>query len=78
MSNISKFLLYGEGNPKIEDNIQPRLANTMYTWINNGGAIAMPIGDMAVSVDRVCKTTFTADANGTILAWRWEGNTCRA
>lgn len=50
--------------------------NVMYSWFFNGGAVAMPIGNMAYAVSRTCKTTFTANAQGTIQTWRWEGNAC--
>ncbi len=50
----------------------------MYTFFFDGGAVAMPVGNMAYAVNRSCKTTFTAGSNGIIKTWRWEGNACRA
>jgi len=52
--------------------------DAMYTWFDSYGAMAMPIGNMAYAVNRSCKTTFTADSNGRIISWRYEGNACRA
>lgn len=49
----------------------------MYTWRFDGGAVAMPIGNMAYAVNRYCKTTFTVSEQGIIQTWRWEGNACR-
>lgn len=51
--------------------------NTMYTWWFDGGAVAMPMGNMAYAVSRSCKTTFTTNAQGIIQTWRFEGNMCR-
>jgi len=48
----------------------------MYTWVVDGGAVAMPIGNMAYAVRRACKTTFTVNEKGIIQTWRWEGNMC--
>jgi len=50
---------------------------TMYTWDSHGGAVAVPVGNMAVAVPRTCKTTFTVDESRTILSWRYEGNMCK-
>ena len=49
---------------------------TMYTWESHGGAVAVPVGNMAVAVPRTCKTTFTVDESRAILSWRYEGNMC--
>lgn len=40
--------------------------NVMYTWLFDGGVVAMPIGNMAYAVNRSCKTTFTANGQGII------------
>ena len=48
----------------------------MYTWRFDGGKVAVPIGDVAIAVNRYCKTTFTVSKQGKILSWRWEGNAC--
>lgn len=50
--------------------------NVMFTWLFNGGTVAMPIGNMAYAVNRTCKTTFTTNTQGVIQNWRWEGNAC--
>jgi hypothetical protein len=50
----------------------------MYTFFYDGGAVAMPIGNMAYAVNRSCKTTFIVGQDGKIKTWRWEGNTCKA
>ncbi len=49
----------------------------MYTWMFDGGAVAVPIGDAAYAVNRYCKTTFTVNKRGYIVDWRFEGNACR-
>jgi hypothetical protein len=49
-----------------------------YTWLFDGGAVAMPIGNMAVAVRRGCMTTITTSTTGVIQTWRYEGNACRA
>ena len=51
--------------------------SVMYTWWYDGGAVAMPIGNMAYAVNRNCKTTFTVNERGIIQTWRYEGNACR-
>jgi hypothetical protein len=49
---------------------------TLYTWFFDGGAVAMPFGNMAYAVSRSCKTTFTVGTNGVVQTWRYEGNAC--
>lgn len=51
--------------------------SVMYTWLYDGGAVAIPIGKIAYAMRRYCKTTFTVDEQGIIQTWRWEGNACR-
>lgn len=50
----------------------------LYTWYYDGGAVAMPIANMAYAVRRVCKTTFTVGNDNRIQCWRYEGNACKA
>lgn len=50
----------------------------LYTWYFDGGAVAMPIGNMAYAVQRYCKTTFTVSKQGIVQTWRWEGNACKS
>jgi hypothetical protein len=50
----------------------------LYTWFFDGGAVAVPIGNMAYAVQRYCRTTFTVSPNGIVERWRYEGNACRA
>ena len=50
----------------------------LYTWYFDGGAVAMPIGNMAYAVQRYCRTTFTVGQNGMVERWRDEGNSCKA
>jgi hypothetical protein len=49
---------------------------TIYTWVADGGVVAMPLYGSAVAVTRYCKTLFTADARDIIRTWRYEGNAC--
>lgn len=55
--------------------------NTMYTWLNSGGTTIFPLtsnlGTTYHSSTSFCKTTFTADNNGQLVSWRFEGNSCR-
>jgi hypothetical protein len=48
----------------------------LYSWVFDGGAVAVPIGNMAYAVPRGCKTTFTTSSAGVVQNWRWEGNAC--
>lgn len=55
--------------------------NKMYTWLWTGGTLVTTnyyyYLNMAVSngVTYWCKTTFTVNGN-TVVAYRWEGNSC--
>jgi hypothetical protein len=49
-----------------------------YTWYFDGGAVAVPIGNIAYAVPRGCQTTFTVGKAGRIESWRYQGNACKA
>lgn len=54
----------------------------MYTWLWVGGTrvVSAPIGDYRVTTANTawCKTTMTANGDGIITQWRWEGNDCKS
>lgn len=49
----------------------------MYTWLSDGGSVAMPIGNIFYAVRKSCKTTFTTNEQGIITTWSFKGNTCK-
>lgn len=48
----------------------------MYTWSNNSGAVAVPIGHTVYAVPRGCQITFTVSTTGSVESWRYKGNSC--
>ncbi|MCF7560241.1 hypothetical protein L3X39_06280 [Sabulilitoribacter multivorans] len=58
--------------------------NKMYTWLyTNDGYITKRYNEYLNQIEErketyYCKTTFTANANNTIINWRFQGNACVA
>lgn len=58
--------------------------NKMYTWLWVGEKVTtvnyLYYLNMITSnqVTYYCKTIFTANENGKIISWQWEGNACKA
>lgn len=54
----------------------------MYTWLNVGGTRVFSNYNQYLNmvtsneVTYWCKTTMTANSEGTIISWRFEGNSC--
>lgn len=48
----------------------------MYTWSDNRGVYAAPIGHGAIAVPVGCTITFTAGKDNRVEAWRYQGNNC--
>lgn len=48
----------------------------MYTWDNQQGALAIPVGNSAVAVPLGCAITFTVTKESRVESWRYKGNNC--
>ena len=65
----------------------PNGKDTLYSWTNNGGAVAMNMNNapnstfstsLAAIVPRYCTTNFTVNEQNIITSWSHQGNRCKS